>query len=237
MKRTLAFALFAAGAVLATAYFASALAMADVSVVRVEGQLSAAQGEQVRQAVATEMAKPGLRTAADVATAVRDLGWVREVRVRRHWPDALHLAVTRETVAACWGDDAWLTTSGNVVSAANANARCAGNLPTLRTTLAAAPRAMQVFNSLNESAAALDLRVSALQEDVGGEWRVRFDNDLEVVLGATNLSARFNRFAAVYRSVLKHAETPFETVDARYDTGVAVRWPDAYTTAAWSNDG
>ena len=143
MTLTVARATFAIGTILAAAYFANALAAIEVSDVRVEGQLSVAEGNQVRHAVADELAKPGLRTPTDVAAAVKALGWIREVRVRRHWPDALHVAVARETLAARWGEDAWLTTAGNVVPAADANAdappvcRCfARREPTRRTPCA-----------------------------------------------------------------------------------------------------
>ena len=232
MKRTIALATFAAVAVLATLYFGTALANVGVSVVRVEGPLSAAEGEQVRHAVAEELAKPGLPTATAVAAAVHALGWTRQVRVRLHWPDTLHVVVARETLAARWGEDDWLTTSGKIVPAANADAPRAADLPMFRTTRADAASAMQVFNLLNESAAAAGLQVTRLEESVGGEWTVRFANGLDVVLGTTDLSDRFGRFIAVYRALLRDAQRPFSTVDARYDSGVAVRWADEYAAAS-----
>ena len=235
MTLTVARATFAIGTILAAAYFANALAAIEVSDVRVEGQLSVAEGNQVRHAVADELAKPGLRTPTDVAAAVKALGWIREVRVRRHWPDALHVAVARETLAARWGEDAWLTTAGNVVPAADANARRAASLPMFRTARADAPHAMRVFNLLNESAAKTGLRIVRLDENVGGEWTVLFDNQLQVALGAADLSERFGRFVAVYRTVLRTVEKPFGNVDARYDTGVAVRWQGELMPASASH--
>ena len=248
MTRTIASMTFAVGALLATLYFVSAVANMNVSVVRLEGELSAAEGEQVRHAVASELGKTGLRTTADVAEAVKALGWIRQVRVRRHWPDALHIDVARETLAARWGENAWLTTSGHVVPAADANAQRFANLPILRTARADAPRAMQVFNLLNESAAGAGLRLVRLEESAGGEWTVHFANEIEVMLGATDLSDRFARFIAVFHARLRDAERRLGTVDARYDPGVAVRWQDEYAAAwppvtarptpfGWSDDG
>lgn len=237
MTRTIALATFATVAALATLYFGTALANVGVSVVRVEGSLSAAEGEQVRYAVAEELATPGLPTATDVAAAVHALGWTREVRVRLHWPDTLHVVVARETLAARWGEDDWLTTSGKIVPAANANARRAADLPMFHTTHADAARAMQVFNLLNESAADAGLQVVRLEESVGGDWSVLFANEIEVVLGATDLSERFERFIAVYRALLRDRAPLHDTrgrlssVDARYDTGVAVRWAEEYAAA------
>ena len=205
--------------------FVNALGTVEFSTVRVTGELTSAESEQVRSAVSDELAKPGWRNAADVANAVQGLGWVREVRVRRQWPDTLHVAVGHETVAAHWGDDAWLTTSGKAVPAPpDPNDPRLHGLPTFETSVSDGPRAMRVFDMLNGAAQAAGLRIVYLQESAGGDWTTTFADGLQVILGATDLLARFDRFVAVYDAALRDVRTPVEHVDARYHTGVAVRW-------------
>lgn len=207
--------------------FMSALASVELSTVRVTGELTSAESEQVRGAVSNELAKPGWRSAADVANAVQDLGWVREVRVRRQWPDVLHVAVARETVAAHWGDDAWLTASGKTVPApADPGDPRLRGLPTFHASVSDGPRAMRVFDMLSGAAEAAGLRIVHLRESVGGDWTTTFADGLQVILGATDLRARFDRFVAVYDAALRDAPAPVQYVDARYHTGVAVAWND-----------
>ncbi len=233
--------LVAGAVVIGGLWFVSALATLEVDVVRVEGDLTKAEIRQVRDAVTAELRRPGIHAAADVVAAVEALGWVRGARARRYWPDMMHVAVARETLGARWGDDAWLTTSGDVVRAPTTpGERLRADLPVLHASLADGRRAMAVFNLLNEPAQTAGLRIARLDEDAAGNWTVTVRalgaespaaaHDIETVLGATALSERFERFAAVYRAELRTATADIERVDARYDTGVAVRWnrfPDA----------
>ena len=205
--------------------FVNALASVQLSTVRVAGELTGAESDQVRNAVTEELAKAGWRSAADVADAVQALGWVREVRVRREWPDVLHVSVAHETIAAYWGDDACLTAGGSVVPApADANDPRLGDLPVFQTSVSDGPRTMRVFDMLNGVAQAAGLRIVGLNESAAGDWTTTLANGLQVVLGATDLRRRFERFAIVYEAALRDAPTGVERVDARYHTGVAVRW-------------
>lgn len=238
MMRSVVMLVVLAAVLVAAGRFVHALATARVSTVRVAGELTSAESEQVRRAVTDELTKPGWRTTADVANAVQDLGWVREVRVRRQWPDALHVAVAHETVAAHWGDDAWLTTGGNVVAAPTnpGDPRLLG-LPAFQTSVSDGPRAMRVFDMLNAAAQAAGLRIVRLDESPSGDWTTTFANGFHVVLGATdlrNLRERFDRFVTVYEAALRDARDRVDYVDARYHTGVAVRWasPAALSIAA-----
>lgn len=225
MIRSTAIAMAALAALVVTLRFASSLIDLDIDVVRVGGPLTAAQSAQVSDVVSTALAAPGLRTAGRVARAVQSLDWVREVRVRREWPDGLRVDVARETLAARWGEDAWLTTAGDVVAAPiEPNHTRLAALPVLRCAVTDGTRAMRIFASLSDIGRSVGLRLVGLDEDAGGEWRATFDGGAQVLLGAVDLSERLERFATVYRAALRDAKRAFAHADARYDTGVAVRW-------------
>ena len=189
-------------AVVGILWFANALATVNINLVRVEGTLTDAETRQVRDAVSAELQRPGVRSAAAVAAAVGSLGWVRQVRVRRHWPDVLHVAVARETLAARWGEDAWLTTGGSVVPAPMDPDRLAG-LPTFHASLADGRQTMQVFTLLSEQGRRVGLHIARLDESPAGEWTATFTNGMRAVLGATALSERFERLALIYRAELR----------------------------------
>ena len=235
MIRSLVMLVVLAVVLVAALRFVNALATVRLSTVRVAGELSGAESDQVRRAVSDELTKPGWRTAADVASAVQGLGWVREVRVRRQWPDVLLVTVAHETVAAHWGDDAWLTTGGNVVPApADPNDPRLLGLPAFQTGASDGPRAMRVFDMLNAPAQAAGLRIVRLDESPAGDWSTTFADGLQVVLGATDLRGlreRFDRFVTVYDAALRDGRGRVEYVDARYHTGVAVRWASSTALA------
>ena len=202
--------------------FAGLVATAPVGVVRIAGDLDAAERRQVEAAVGPELAKRPPGHAGAVASAVGALGWVREARARRQWPDALVVQVARETLAARWGGG-WLTTSGGFVVDHRGHAPPLPNVPTFATVHADGREAMRVFEVVNAAASTGGLAVARLEEDSANGWTAVLDGGLRLVVGREDLAARTLRFVHVYRQALRYAE-PIALADARYDSGVAVRW-------------
>ena len=205
--------------------FAEAVATVDVGLVRLEGQLTVPESRQVQEVVDTVLSRPGPHGARDVAAAIESIGWVRQVMVRLRWPDTLHVAVVRDTLAAGWGDDAYLTTGGDVVPVpSDSGIGPDSDLPILSGSLSDGAEAMRIYNLLNAQARAIGLRIARLEEDGVGNWSVAFADGMEVVLGSTALRERFDRFLVVYAKELADSSERVVRVDARYHTGVAVQW-------------
>ena len=205
--------------------FAEAVATVDVGLVRLEGQLTVPESRQVQEVVAKVLSQPGAHGAQDVAAAIESIGWVRQVLVRLRWPDTLHVAVVRDTLAAGWGDDAYLTTGGDVVPVPSDSGDGPDlDLPILSGSLSDGAETMRVYNLLNAPARAVGLRIVRLDEDGVGNWTVAFADGMEVVLGSVALRERFDRFLVVYGKEFAESSERVVRVDARYHTGVAVRW-------------
>ncbi len=231
-RAALAIALIAA-ALFGGLRLADALATVNVHEVAIEGPLTAAERRQVSRVVSEELARPGIRGAGSVAAALEALGWVRHVEVRRNWPDKLHVAIRRETLAARWGDEGYITSSGDMVPVPGvADDPLLADLPVLKVVYATGPEAMRVFNLLQQEALTVPLAIMRLDQDQAGGWTARLADketglaapDIEVALGATDLAERFRRFVVVYRIALADPSRRAVRLDARYDTGVAVRW-------------
>ena len=206
---------------------ANTLATVDVKTVRLAGDLTHGEGQEVQAAVAEILARPGFDGAADVARAVEDLDWVRDVQVRRLWPDVLHVIVSRQTLAARWGDggELYLTTGGNVVALPpEERDPLLRDLPVLKASHASSAEAMHLNTLLDEIARTGNLTLDRLEQDEAGNWIATVAGGVEVVLGSTSLGERFGRFLIVHQRALKLEIARVERVDARYETGVAVRW-------------
>ncbi|MXY54353.1 MAG: hypothetical protein F4Y86_17740 [Gammaproteobacteria bacterium] len=197
------------------------LATQEIKEVRIHGALSEAERNEVGAAASAAIVA-GRRTAADIVEAVEDLGWSHSVRAWRRWPGRMHVAVTREPLAARWGDGAYLTTSGEVVHLPDDIA--GEGIPTLRTQQASGVEAMRVYGLLRGAAAGVDLAIVELAENALGEWSVQLDNEVRVMLGASELSSRFARFLTVWAGELAGGVERVQSVDARYPAGVAVAW-------------
>ena len=65
-----------------------------------------------------------------------------------------------------------------------------------------------------------------MTETAQGEWQVGFESGTVVHLGAVELEARMNRFLRAYVDIIQQQQRPVAYVDARYPSGVAVRYSE-----------
>ena len=146
--------------------------------------------------------------------------------------DVLHVTVRRQTLAARWGDDGelYLTTGGNVVALPPEDRDpLLHRLPVLKASHASSAEAMRLNTLLDEIARTGNLTLDRLEQDEAGNWIATVAGGVEVVLGNSSLGERFRRFLVVHQRALKTETARVARVDARYETGVAVRWraPDS----------
>ena len=78
--------------------------------------------------------------------------------------------------------------------------------------------------------------MKSLQETEVGGWELILEDDVTVMLGAEDINGRLERVLAVYADALGHQMGRVDRIDARYGSGVAVRWRDelAEEALAWN---
>jgi len=195
-----------------------------VRLVRVEGPLSVAEQQAVREVVGQTLPAGVLSVDLDALTVdIRALSWPREVHVRRVWPDSLVVSVDREAPVASWGEQGYLTSAGKIVQLPDLVA----DLPVLEAQLSSPRRAMEVFLLLQKQLDAGGLGISRLRENALGEWELTLASGLILQLGNHLLTERLDRFMMVYRQVLENEPQDGVHADARYGNGVAVSRPPA----------
>ena len=139
------------------------------------------------------------------------------------FPGVLMIEVEKPAVVARWRD-AYLASDGRVIRLPTEHA----GLPKFDCAASEPRRAMEVYHRLNEIAAGSGLAIVLLKENLLGEWDLTFRTPngelLAVRLGSESVDDRLDRFAVVYRQQLAGRAAEIESVDARYDNGVAVSW-------------
>jgi cell division protein FtsQ len=101
-----------------------------------------------------------------------------------------------------------------------------GELPVFDIRISTAAQAMEVFRLLDQIVSREGFVIRELHEDGLGEWQLVLGTGLKVSLGSDQLSERMHRLLFAYRSVLRDGERHAEYIDARYRSGVAVRFSD-----------
>ncbi len=190
-----------------------------VRAVRVEGTLSEAEQQAIRQVVQESVSEGLLSLDLETLTGnILALSWPRVVHLRRAWPHSLIISVERESAVASWGRNGYLTSAGKIVQLPDG----APELPVLETHLSSPRQAMEIYQLLQKQLDVSGLKIQRLNEDQLGEWQITLESGLTLALGNDHLTERVRRFLTVYRKVLRDEQQNVLHVDARYGNGVAV---------------
>jgi len=157
---------------------------------------------------------------AELRGALEQLPWVRQVTLRRVWPDRLEVALEEHVALARWGGDALINTHGE---------RFPGKTDQV-LPLFVAPAGSEA------EVARRYLRFARLIAPLGTElervvltprfaWQLRLKNGLHLMLGrdADRAEARLARFVEVHEQTLGRIPRRHDYVDLRYPNGFALR--------------
>lgn len=148
-----------------------------------------------------------------------ELDWVREVSVRRRWPDVLEIHVTREDAIARWGDGRYITVSGRILALPDTY----DQLPLFRIAISSPQSALQTYGFVQQLVSREGLRVQTLEQNEQAEWQLQFDNGMWVYLGDQEINERMHRVLRLYRARLADGPDRIAHIDARYANGAAVK--------------
>lgn len=164
-----------------------------------------------------------------VERVAESLDWVQRARVRRVWPDGLHVTVKEHELVARWGNNAWLNDRGRVVEM---DAPEQSDLLRLSGPADSAPLVLQRAREWASGLAAAGLELKALTLNDRRAWyavvaRAQTGAIFSVALGRDGVPLRFERFVRAYRALPADKTTRIDHVDARYPNGIALRLKQA----------
>ena len=148
--------------------------------------------------------------------------WIASVNISRRWPDTLAVSIQEQQAIARWGDKGFLNIYGDFV-------KIEGNaylytLPLIDGNLDQSQVLMQRYQQFAQLLQPYGLQVNALQTDARDEMEVRIAGGLTLHLGQDQVLEKFQRFVLVLERSLKPRLHEIESIDMRYNNGLAVRW-------------
>lgn len=193
--------------------------------VKVNGELKHVTREQV-QFIVTRALKGNFFTLDLNKTrrTFEKLPWVRNVNVRRRWPDQLEVTLEEHQVLARWGNTALVNTHGELFQAASDQQLPVFNGPADGVLEVASQ--YQLFKQQLEPIRHQPAQVSLSPRRA---WQLKLDNGLVVELGREKVEERMNKFVTVYDRTLGRLNRGVNYVDLRYPNGFAVRLGSAAT--------
>ena len=200
------------------------LAVRPIASVHVTGNFEHLARHELERAIEPALEPGFLRVdVASVRGAALTLPWVREVSVRRVWPDRLDVTVVERSPVARWGDDALLEADGSLFRPDGGGVRAA--LPRLTGPSGSHRLVLQRYRELKGLLGEqLGAPIRQLDLDARGAWTAELANDLELILGAGPLPASFARYARAFPRVFGERLAQVQRLDMRYGNGFAVGW-------------
>jgi cell division protein FtsQ len=153
--------------------------------------------------------------------AFEKLPWVREVKLRRHWPDRLEVSISEHVPLARWGSAALVNTQGEIFQAAYD-----GKLPVFIGSPGTSKEIAIQYEFFYRNLAAIQVKPVVVQLTARRAWQVKLENGPTLELGRQDVEARLARFIAVHARTIATLNRRIDYVDLRYPNGFAVRIPE-----------
>lgn len=194
--------------------------------VKVNGDLHHVTREQLKLIVSRHL--QGNFFTLDLVKA-RDafgkLPWVRNVSVRRRWPDRLEVQIEEHQELARWGNIALVNTYGELFHAASDK-----DLPVFYGPGDGVKEVAEHYQEYGQMLQPTGLKVSQLALSPRRAWQIGTDKGMVLELGREHVEQRLKRFVDVYARTLGTLAVPVRYADLRYPNGFAVRRPQMQVT-------
>ena len=150
--------------------------------------------------------------------ALEKLPWVRNVNIRREFPNRLAVQLEEHQALAHWNNAALVNRQGEVFVADTGQV-----LPSFIGQESYSKEVAQQYAQFTGQLAVLNLQVTQLAQSPRHAWQLHLSNGMVLELGSEDMQQRLARFVAVYPYSLAGMQGSVKYVDLRYRNGFAVQ--------------
>ena len=191
--------------------------------IQVTGELNYVTQAEVRKVITGAIDAHFLQLElAAVKQELENLAWIDSASVGRRWPDQLTVDIVEQKPIARWSDSGFLNQRGELVEVGLGGEL--DGLPLLDAAVHLQTEVMTRYQDLAILLRSRNMLITELVSDKKGSWTVALNNGLEIKMGREEAMDKMKRFLKVYDQGLHQRLAEIQSVDVRYDNGVAVQW-------------
>lgn len=196
-----------------------------INEVEVNGNFENLLRQDVIAAVSHEVSRGFFQLDLDaLALKVERLPWVKDVAVRRYWPDSLVVDIKEHQPLAYWGQNGLVSVEGEAFFPDMSGFEY--DLPRMNGPKGSAPEMTKFYRKLTGVLRPSSLFATNLFMDGRHSVGIELNNGLVMKLGREKGLERLRRLLSVYLEVVAGKESRIEYVDLRYPNGFAIKWRD-----------
>jgi cell division protein FtsQ len=189
--------------------------------VRVDGELSHVNRDQIKLIVAKHLKGNFFTLDLEKArNAFEKLPWARNVSLRRRWPDTLEVVIEEHQALARWGTIALVNTHGELFHAASGS-----DLPVFYGPGDGVIEVASQYGEFSKILKTANLEIANLALTPRRAWEVTTADGMVVELGRIEMQPRLEKFVNVYSRTIAGLNMKVTYADLRYPNGFAVRKP------------
>ncbi len=187
--------------------------------------------DDIRQSILS-MGEPGTFMTQDVNVIqqqIERLPWIKQVSVRKQWPNELKIHLVEYVPVAHWNDLHMVDADGKSFSLP-AERVAKQKMPLLYGPEGSEQDVLQGYQTMSQQLAASSagkFTVKSVSMTARHSWQLTLDDDIRIDLGRDDRSGRLQRFLELYPRLQQQADTDkkrISYVDLRYESGAAVGW-------------
>ena len=166
--------------------------------------------------------------------------WLQQVKIKRSWPNRLHVVVQERQLFARWhglqsASEQQLVDVQGQLFAAMLSAQERSRWPLLSAQPEHVQMMLAAYQQASHITQRLGLKINRLRLDERQSWSLTLSNNLNVILGRDqqdddNFVSRLQRLVAIYPTVIAPQLDRIAEIDMRYVDGFSVRWHETEPT-------
>ena len=193
-----------------------------VEQVVIEGEINYISEQEVLAAVNAFISESLLLVdMVEIKHELERMPWVRNVTIRREWPDTLVLSVVEEKAIARWGDSQLLNQDGVIFSPDSIIGL--EQLAILTGPDDSARKIMEQYQLFNQLLYQRGLKIAELSLSERGAWQLVLGNGVLVNIGKADVMTRMRRLVGFLEPFFMEQMASVESIDLRYTSGIAVK--------------
>lgn len=147
--------------------------------------------------------------------------WVKEVAVRKVYPDRLSITLVEHRPVAIWNDRFLVSDQGVVFSLPQDRFERAG-LPELYGPDSESKKVLGAWYKIQKDLQSRNLVLKSIKTDIRGSWTIVLGNNVELRLGRGEWLPKIDRFVTIFPEIDIPEGKRLAYVDLRYEHGASV---------------